>query len=198
MGPSIFRPPDTFETARLRLRRPRMEDAPAIYARYASDGDVTRYLPWRPHRSVEETRIFLSHLLKAMDSGGGTCAWIIEGRDDCRLMGLTSMAIQTAREGDFLSTNEERRHYRVFIAYHLARSEWGRGYATEAAQAIVDWALGQPRIFRIWTVCDIDNAASVRVLEKLGMRREGTLKRWSIHPNISPEPRDAYCYAIAK
>lgn len=133
-----------------------------------------------------------------MDSGSGACAWIIEGRDDRRLMGLVSMSIQTAREGDLLSTDEERKHYRALIAYHLARSEWGQGYATEAAQTVVDWALGQPRIHRIWTVCDVDNAASVRVLEKLGMRREGILKRWSIHPNISPEPRDAYCYALAK
>ena len=97
-----------------------------------------------------------------------------------------------------MSTEEERKHYRVLIAYHLARAEWGKGYATEAAQALVGLGAGQPRIFRIWTVCDIDNTASVRVLEKLGMRREGILKRWSIHPNISLEPRDAYCYAIAK
>ena len=198
MGPPTLRPPETFETARLRLRRPRMEDAPAIYARYASDSDVTRYLPWRPHTNVEGTRTFLSRLLRAMDNGSGTCAWIIEGRDDRRLMGLVSLAIQTAREGDLLSTDEEREHYRALIAYHLARSEWGQGYATEAAQAVVDWALAQPRVYRIWTVCDIDNLASVRVLEKLGMRREGILKRWSIHPNISPEPRDAYCYALAK
>lgn len=198
MGPSRLGPPDTFETARLRLRQPLMEDAPAIYARYASDADVTRYLPWRPHRDVQETRTFLSHLLNAIGSGGGTCAWIIESRSDGRLMGLTSMAIQTAREGDFLSTDEERRHYRVLIAYHLARVEWGQGYATEATQALVDWALEQPRVFRIWTVCDVDNAASLRVLEKLGMRREGLLKRWSIHPNISSEPRDVYCYALAK
>ena len=90
MGTSTLRPPDTFETTRLRLRKPRMEDAPAIYERYASDAAVTLYLPWRPHRDVEETRTFLSRLLQAMDSGGGTCAWIIEGRDDRRLMGLVS------------------------------------------------------------------------------------------------------------
>ena len=73
-------------------------------------------------------------------------------------MGLVSLAIQTAREGDLLSADEEREHYRALIAYHLARSEWGQGYATEAAQAVVDWALAQPRVYRIWTVCDIDNA----------------------------------------
>jgi RimJ/RimL family protein N-acetyltransferase len=36
------------------------------------------------------------------------------------------------------------------------------------------------------------------VLEKAGMRREGLMRRWSVHPNISPEPRDSYCYSITK
>ena len=174
-----------------------MEDAPSIYARYASDPDVTLYLPWRPHKDVEETRTFLSHLLSAMESGG-THAWIVESKEDRRLMGLMSMGIQSAREGDLLSTEEESRYYKVGFAYHLARSEWGRGYATEAARAVVDWALGQPRIFRIWTLCDVENAASAKVLDKLGLVREGVLKRWSIRPNISPEPRDSYCYALTR
>ena len=182
---------------RLRLRRPQMDDASAIYARYASDPEVTRYLPWRPHNDVEETRSFLSGLLDAV-ANGRTHAWIIESREDRRLMGFMSMGIQSAREGDLLSTEEESRYFKVGFGFHLARSEWGWGYATEAARALVDWALDQPRVFRIWTLCDVENAASVRVLEKLGLVREGVLKRWSIRPNISPEPRDSYCYALAR
>lgn len=175
-----------------------MEDAPDIFERYASDPEVTRYLPWRPHRDVEETRTFLSYLLNAMENGR-TSAWVIESLEDRRLMGLATMNIASARESDLLSTEQERQqYYKVFIAYHLARSEWGRGYATEAVRTLVDWALNQSQVVRVWTVVDIDNAASVRVLEKLGMVREGVLKRWSIHPNISPEPRDFYCYALVK
>ena len=147
--------------------------------------------------SVEETQTFLTHLLNSMESDG-TYAWIVESKEDRRLMGLMSMGIHSARESDFLSTEEERQYYKVSFAYHLARSEWGQGYATEAARALVDWALSQRRVFRVWTVCDVDNAASVRVLEKLGMVREGVLKRWGIHPNISPEPRDYYCFALTK
>ena len=75
MGPPTLRPPDTFETARLRLRRPRMEDAPAIYARYASDTDVTRYLPWRPHRERRGyPDVSLPFAERAMDSGSGARA----------------------------------------------------------------------------------------------------------------------------
>ena len=149
-----------------------MNDASSIYARYASDPDVARYLPWRPHKDVEETQTFLSHLLNAIESGE-THAWIVESKEDRVLMGFMSMGVQSAREGDFLSTDEERRYYKVGFAYHLARSEWGQGYATEAARSLVDWALGQRQVFRIWTLCDVENAASARVLEKLGLVREG-------------------------
>jgi RimJ/RimL family protein N-acetyltransferase len=69
---------------------------------------------------------------------------------------------------------------------------------TEAARAVVDWALGQPGIYRVWAVCDVENAASTRVLEKVGMQREGVLRRWIIHPGVDAVPRDCYCYAIIK
>jgi RimJ/RimL family protein N-acetyltransferase len=69
---------------------------------------------------------------------------------------------------------------------------------TEAVKGLIAWALKQQHIYRIWAVCDVDNVASARVMEKAGMVREGTLRRWSVHPNISREPRDSYCYAIVK
>lgn len=197
MNKHTLKPPATIETARLRLRPPTTEDAPSIFERYASDPEVTRFLSWRPHESVEQTRAFLSLLLKALEPGA-MHAWVMEGRADRRLMGLMSMTIRTARKDDFLSTEEERRYYEVSFGYHLSRSEWGRGFATEAAQAVVQWALGQPEVYRIWTVCDVDNHASARVLEKAGLVREGTLKRWGIHPNISAEPRDFHCYALVR
>ena len=43
--------------------------------------------------------------------------------------------------------------------------------------------------------CDVENKASARVLEKVGMQREGTLRRYIVHPNISPEPRDCFVYS---
>ena len=119
----------------------------------------------------------------------------------CRLNDTVSFGLQPKhqRESDFLSTEEERLRYcKVLIAFHLSRSEWGRGYVTEATLTLIDWAIGQPQVVRIWTVVDVDNVASIRVLEKVGMIREGLLKRWSIHPNVSPEPRDFYVCSFVK
>jgi RimJ/RimL family protein N-acetyltransferase len=68
----------------------------------------------------------------------------------------------------------------------------------EALRPIVDWALQQKEIYRIWAFCDVDNRASARVLEKIGMQREGVLRRWFVHPNMGDVPRDCFCYARIK
>ncbi|HEV2121292.1 MAG TPA: GNAT family protein, partial [Chloroflexota bacterium] len=61
--------------------------------------------------------------------------------------------------------------------------------------APVAWALSEPSVHRVWATCDVENTASRRVLEKLGFELEGTLRRWAVHPNISPMPRDSHCYS---
>jgi RimJ/RimL family protein N-acetyltransferase len=66
---------------------------------------------------------------------------------------------------------------------------------TEAARALVSETLARPAIWRVWAVCDVDNTASARVLEKAGLEREGTLRRYIVHPAVSPEPRDVHLYA---
>jgi RimJ/RimL family protein N-acetyltransferase len=62
------------------------------------------------------------------------------------------------------------------IGYEVDPDFWGHGYATEAAQAIVQFGFTQLRLHRIWSWCIADNVASARVLEKLGMRQEGRLR----------------------
>ena len=88
--------------------------------------------------------------------------------------------------------------HRVELGYILGRAYWSQGFMTEVVGAGGDWALAQPEVHRIWAVCDVDNRASARVLEKVGMEREGRLRRWSAHPNVSLAPRDCWCYARVK
>lgn len=177
-APGLKAPP-AIETDRLRLRPPRLEDADEIFARYAQDAEVTRYLTWRPQKSVVSVQTFLGELL-ALREQGAVLPWVVERRADGRLLGVIDLRLQGSR---------------AEIGYALARDAWGQGFASEAARALVDWALGQPGIYRVWAVCDVDNPASARVMEKAGMVREGLLRRWSVHPNVSDEPRDCWCYA---
>jgi ribosomal-protein-alanine N-acetyltransferase len=81
------------------------------------------------------------------------------------------------------------------LGYVLARSEWNKGYATESVSALTDALLRSGQLHRVWAVCDVQNGASARVLEKAGMIREGVLRRWLVLPNIESEPRDCYCYS---
>jgi ribosomal-protein-alanine N-acetyltransferase len=84
------------------------------------------------------------------------------------------------------------------LGYVLARPFWNRGYMTEAVVAVSSWALEQEEIARVWAVCDVENIASARVLEKAGFEREGMLERWMVLPNRGTEPRDCYCYGKVK
>ncbi|HID57578.1 TPA: N-acetyltransferase [Candidatus Poribacteria bacterium] len=176
------RPPEIFETSRLRLRPPKMNDAEEIFLSYASDPEVTKYLTWRPHSDINETREFLDRCIREWERGD-SFSWVIELRDEGKLIGMIELNISA---------------YRASLGYVLARPYWNRGYATEAAGEVVNWAIEQPHIYRIWAVCDVENVASARVLEKIGMQREGVLRRFILHPNVSDEPRDCYCYSKVK
>ena len=85
---------------------------------------------------------------------------------------------------------------RAMFGYVLAKKFWGHGMTAEALAFLVDWSLRQPEIHRAWAFCDVENAASARVMEKAGMVREGVLRRWLVSPTLGPEPRD--CVVCAK
>jgi RimJ/RimL family protein N-acetyltransferase len=88
--------------------------------------------------------------------------------------------------------------HRAELGYVMNRLFQGKGYMTETVRAIIDWAFQQPSIYRVYATTSVDNIASQRVMEKTGMLREGLLRKYIIHPNISDEPRDSYMYAIVK
>jgi RimJ/RimL family protein N-acetyltransferase len=79
------------------------------------------------------------------------------------------------------------------LGYCFARSAWGHGYATESGRTVLEFGFKSLRLHRIWACCDPDNAGSVRVLEKLGMRKEGHLRQ---DCQIRGEWRDNLLFAI--
>jgi RimJ/RimL family protein N-acetyltransferase len=85
--------------------------------------------------------------------------------------------------------------HRMQFGYCLAREAWGHGFATEAASAFIAAAWEIAGIWRIQAFCDVENSASARVLEKIGLEREGTLRRYMMLPNFGDAPRDVHCYA---
>jgi RimJ/RimL family protein N-acetyltransferase len=171
-------PPESLTTSRLLLRKPRAEDASLIFATYAQDPEVTRYLTFRPHRDVNDARAAVERFLEGWQSGKSYCLLIFR-RDSEELVGAIS-----AREDQGIN-----------LGYLVARPYWRHGFMSEALGAIVEWAFAQPHVFRVWAVCDIENEASARLLERNGFHQEGILRKWSLHPNVSEIPRDCFCYA---
>ena len=69
---------------------------------------------------------------------------------------------------------------------------------TEALRGLIDVAFTYPTVYRVYATCDVDNVGPWRVMEKAGMQREGLLRRYIVHPNISHEPRDSFIYAVVR
>jgi [ribosomal protein S5]-alanine N-acetyltransferase len=171
-------PPESFLTARLHLRKPRPEDAPLIFAAYAQDPEVTRYLTFRPHLEVREAEEAVERFLESWRTGKSYC-WLIFSRDGEKLLGAIAA----------------RSDQGINLGYVLARPFWGQGFMSEALNVWWTGALSIPSVFRVWAVCDLENVASARLLERNGFRQEGVLTNWSLHPTVSEIPRDCYCYA---
>ena len=166
-------------TARLLLRPPREEDAPAVFESFGSDPEVTRLLTWRPHRSLVDAQAALRTRLERL-ARGREYSWIIELREPGRLVGIVSAWI----DGDGAE-----------LGFVLARPHWGRGIATEAVAAVADWALSLSDVTRVWGTCDTENGASARVFAKAGFACHGVCEREIVRPNLGPAPRPSLLFS---
>ncbi len=151
------------ETDRLLLREMVEDDFDAVHA-YGSDAEVVQYLPWGPN-TEQVTRDFIASNMERAAAEPRlefTMAVVVKTSD--RLVGSV---------GIFLPSGDA---HQAMLGYAFGREAWGKGFATEAALAIVEMGFDLLGLRRIWAACDPDNAGSVRVLEKVGMTIEGRLR----------------------
>jgi RimJ/RimL family protein N-acetyltransferase len=175
-------PPPSWETERLRLRAASLTEAPLAFASYTTDPAISRYMMWRPHRTLDETQSFFRR-----------CEDVWANRE------AFPWSLWLKSDGSFIGVLEARvKQHAMDIGYWLGPRYWRRGLMSEAVRGLVSWGLAQPEIHRVWAVCDVENVASARLLASVGMQREGTLRRWLVHPNMSDAPRDCLCYSIVK
>ena len=185
---TVIAAPDEIRTARLLLRKPRATDAPLMFTAYAQDPAVTRYLMWRPHANIAETRVVIDRFLTAWERQEGFC-WFLFTNDTGEMIG--SIAARPEVRAGLADDGFN-------LGFLLARAYWGNGYMPEAIAAVVDWAFTEPWVSRVSAACDMENHASARALEKAGFGRERILREFSVHPNISSAPRDCFEYAITR
>ena len=149
------------KTTRLQLR-PLQESDLVTFEAYRSDPEVARYQSWSPPYSLDEARAFLDEM---KDAQPGTCGtWYqlaVERLEQPGLIG--DCAFQVLPE-------DERQ---AQIGYTFAQAFQGKGFATEAVGRLLDFLFSEYQLHRVTATCDAENVASARLLERLGMRREG-------------------------
>ena len=153
----------TLQTERLILRDFREEDWQAAHE-WGSDPKVVKYMPFGPN-TEDETKNFINRVLnnqKAQPRISFNFALI--NKPDNRLIGSCRIKIKSvdSKEGE--------------IGYALNRRYWNQGYMTEAARSVISFGFIQLGLHRIIATCDPANTGSYRVMEKLGMQREGYLR----------------------
>lgn len=184
--------PRLIDTPRLHLRDMRPGDAEDVFASYGRDPRVLRYLQWTPHASPDDSRRQIAYDIHRWMKHS---AWV---------WGMTRQAPHVEAGRVFgqiellpMSYPSERAHH-LRLGYLMAVSHWGQGLMAEAAEAVVGAAFAQYGVWRVDALCDVANEASAAMLARIGMQREGCLRRVLSHPHVDDVPRDAWLYALSR
>jgi len=179
------------ETERLVLRVPRLEDARAFDA-FWQDEEMSRFVggaktPEEVDRTMERT---VRHW-----EWFGIGNFTVEHRDDGVILGRVGFLVwnpQTWENGHRVQLEEP---YETELGWKLGREHWGKGYATEAAIACRDWALGERGLTRVISLIALENTPSIRVAERIGETFERELENnpfrhpagiWALDERIAP------------
>lgn len=171
------------ETERLIIRKFIEEDAKDMYNNWASDAEVTKFLTWPNHSSVEVSREVINSWINSYENLE-SYKWAIELKESKSVIGGVSLM-------DIDNHNEN-----CEIGYCLGKSFWNKGIMTEVFLKIIEFAFCDIGVQRITGRHEVDNTASGRVMEKCGLKYEGILRR--INKNSSGILKDCKYYSILK
>lgn len=150
-------------TSRLILRAPQPEDAASVFAIYG-DPQTNRFNPAGPLKEIEQAQALLDSWLgywKVMGFG----QWSIATRDaPDEVIGFGG-----------IDTRQYLEVPRLNLGYRFAVQAWGQGYATELSEAALGFAFAELQLREVYAVVRPTHVVSIRVLEKVGMQRIGTL-----------------------
>ncbi len=177
----LYRSLPRLDTRRLVLRKLAPDDLQDVFA-YASDPEVTQHLRWGPHRTQGETKAYLDQVLQEYQTGQDG-HWGMEYKDTGRLIGSIHLMALSAR------------HRKAEIGFVLSRTHWNRGLATEALRCVLVYSFETVGLNRLEGLCLVENHAAKRVLEKVGMVREGLLRESLFQKGAF---RDFELYAILR
>lgn len=173
----------TIETERLILRRFKEEDAKDMFNNWASDDEVTKYLSWPTHSDIGVSKKLLEMWIDKYSSEENY-NWAIEVKENKNVVG--SIAFM----------NVDNNIESCEIGYCIGRAYWNKGLITEAFSALIEFAFKEVGFNRITGRHHVDNTASGRVIEKCGLKYEGTLRQ--IHKIKDGSIVDCKYYSILR
>ncbi|MCJ1909013.1 GNAT family N-acetyltransferase [Planococcus ruber] len=171
----------SIETERLILRGIKESDAEDLFA-YASEPKVSRFMPWAAHRTIEDSKAFITFVLNAYRQKN-KLTWAIELKTDRKMIGTI----------DFVKWLPK--HARAEIAYTLSDHHWGQGLTAEAVKALAEFGFTEMQLNKIEAPIVPENVQSQRVLEKVGMKLEGVARQ---HFRLKGELVDLAQYSMLK
>ncbi|MBH0172416.1 GNAT family N-acetyltransferase [Fictibacillus sp. 23RED33] len=177
----IFTNLPTLEPERLLLRKITVGDAQDMF-QYGSDAEVSRYVTWDAHKTIEDTMEFIGFVLRRYESAD-LAPWGIVLKETNQLIGTI----------DFVSW--QINHKTAEIGYVIAKNYWGQGITTEAGKELLNYGFKNMNLVRIQARCFIENGGSEGVMKKLWMKYEGTLRKAMF---TKGEHRDLKMYAVLK
>ena len=166
----------------LRLRPLSMQDAPRMTDLLQEPQIAANGLGIPQPYQLTDAEHMLERVLKGPEKNQFT--WAITLHENSELIGIITLIVITP-------------HRRAEIGYWLGKDYWNHGYATEAAQTLIRDAFARHQLNRLYAKSFTGNKASVRVLEKLGMKYEGLLRQHLWHA-LSNEYKDTHVYSILK
>ncbi len=154
------------ETERLILRQFTLNDAQQAFDNWMSREQVTRYMTWPPYQNTDDVKAYIQSVIAAYENPD-TYYWAIEEKSVGQVIGSISV----------IWLNEEVASAEV--GYCLSNDFWGRGYMPEALRAVIRYLFETVGLNRVQAGHDVNNPNSGRVMEKCGMRYEGTMRQAS-------------------
>lgn len=158
----IFASFPALETERLRLRATTLDDADAVFD-YASDPEVTEFMIFPRHESIQDSIDFLNSNVMFF-ARKESIGFAIVLKETGELIGTCSYH-HIAPE-----------HHRVEIGYVLRRAYWDKGYMSEVVRELIRFAFEVIGMHRVEAYCNVLNERSARVMERCGMSHEGTFR----------------------
>jgi ribosomal-protein-alanine N-acetyltransferase len=159
--------PPSIHTDRLCLRVPTPRDAEPLYGLFA-DAEVMRGLGKEPVSAVEDVRATIEEAIEGWHMDGLGMFILETTATDRRVVGQAGLMIFDTRGWTPSTYANAGSHAQPELGWALMQEHWGRGYATEAAAAIRDWAWECRHIDRLVSLIAPDNVRSQRVAERLG------------------------------